>query len=245
MPISVTCNQCGKQLRVKDEWAGKRAKCPQCGNTFLVTAGGAAAAPTAFPTKSGATVFNPAAAAAARDQRVKAAGKFSVSWGLIFGVGTLAVFLLLVGMFIMGPKKVWNEWEKIGDDAQNDVISVVTRGMQCYLSENGGYDPGKGNTESPQAKEVMFFRPVWVMSMPNDVDFKGTSNQGEFKGIYHPHTGEVEADVDVGGLGFAGVGAVRKAQTKIKVTGRIKNHVVTVEVNGKPMQLVIPKRTDD
>jgi hypothetical protein len=30
MPISVTC-RCGKRLRVKDELAGKRVKCPACG----------------------------------------------------------------------------------------------------------------------------------------------------------------------------------------------------------------------
>jgi hypothetical protein len=246
MPISVACNQCGKQLRVKDEWAGKKAKCPQCGNTFLVTAGGAAAAaPTAFQPKPGVTAFNPNAAAAAKQKREAAAGKVAIPWGLILGGGAVAVFLLLIGLFIMGPKKVWNEWEKIGDQAQFDVIDVVSRGMQCYLAENGGYDPGKGNTQAPQATEVMFYRPVWVMSMPSKVDFKGTSNQGEFKGVYNPHNGEVAADVDVGGLGFAGVGAVRKASTKIKVTGRVKDHVVSVEVNGKPMKLVIPKKTDD
>ncbi len=35
MTISFTC-QCGKQLQAKDEYAGKRAKCPACGRELLV-----------------------------------------------------------------------------------------------------------------------------------------------------------------------------------------------------------------
>ncbi len=35
MPIKVTC-QCGKRLTVKDEFAGKRVKCPGCGGPLLV-----------------------------------------------------------------------------------------------------------------------------------------------------------------------------------------------------------------
>src|SRR2546423_1443632 len=38
MPATVSCNGCGKQLRVKDEYLGKRLKCPQCGETFVATA---------------------------------------------------------------------------------------------------------------------------------------------------------------------------------------------------------------
>jgi prepilin-type processing-associated H-X9-DG protein len=30
MAITFTCNQCGKQLQVKDDYAGKRVKCPDC-----------------------------------------------------------------------------------------------------------------------------------------------------------------------------------------------------------------------
>ena len=34
--IEFTCTQCGKQLRVKDEAAGKNGKCPQCGTVLHV-----------------------------------------------------------------------------------------------------------------------------------------------------------------------------------------------------------------
>src|SRR5438132_14078871 len=58
MPISMTC-QCGKALRLKDEWVGKKAKCPQCGATFIVPAQGNA------PVAMAKTVAAPSAARAA------------------------------------------------------------------------------------------------------------------------------------------------------------------------------------
>ena len=70
MPISVSCPFCAKALRVKDEWAGRRAKCPNCGETFMVEAApaqSAAGSPvaTAAPRRAG-TVYDPVAAAAVK-----------------------------------------------------------------------------------------------------------------------------------------------------------------------------------
>jgi hypothetical protein len=42
MPISLTCT-CGKQLRLKDEAAGKKGKCPACGAIFQIPAAGGSA----------------------------------------------------------------------------------------------------------------------------------------------------------------------------------------------------------
>lgn len=36
--IEFKCSECGKQLRVKDDAAGKKGKCPQCGTVLLVPA---------------------------------------------------------------------------------------------------------------------------------------------------------------------------------------------------------------
>lgn len=36
MSISVSCESCGKQLKVKDEAAGKRVKCPDCGKAVQI-----------------------------------------------------------------------------------------------------------------------------------------------------------------------------------------------------------------
>jgi len=41
MAIPVQCPACGKTLNVKDEMAGKRGKCPQCGNIIEVPRPGA------------------------------------------------------------------------------------------------------------------------------------------------------------------------------------------------------------
>ncbi len=38
MTIRVTCDTCGKVLKALDEHAGKKAKCPDCGNILLVPA---------------------------------------------------------------------------------------------------------------------------------------------------------------------------------------------------------------
>jgi predicted RNA-binding Zn-ribbon protein involved in translation (DUF1610 family) len=36
VPIKVTCNSCGKSLKAKDSAAGKRVKCPQCGDPIKI-----------------------------------------------------------------------------------------------------------------------------------------------------------------------------------------------------------------
>ena len=38
MPLSVTCS-CGKRFRVRDELAGKKVKCPECGESISVPRG--------------------------------------------------------------------------------------------------------------------------------------------------------------------------------------------------------------
>ena len=238
MPISVTCDNCGKALKVKDEWAGKRAKCPQCGNTFTVPAHSG----VAMAVGPQVTRFDPNAAASAKAQRQKEAGSVSISWTpIILGILGLAI-VIAIGAFIMGPKKVWNEWEQIGDQANTDVIDVVTRGLRAYASNLGLYNPRKGS--GPEAKEVMFYRPTFVMNMPETVDFQGGSTEGPFKGKYHPKTGEVEADVTVGAHTSLLTGK-SQGGTQIRVTGRVKKGVITVEVNGTKADIKMPPKSDD
>lgn len=59
MPIAVTCSGCSTSFSVKDEYAGKRAKCPKCGEpiTIPATAGPADTVkmpPGAFPARPAA-----------------------------------------------------------------------------------------------------------------------------------------------------------------------------------------------
>ncbi len=50
MPIAVNCSQCGRSYQLRDELAGKKAKC-KCGGTILIPA--APAAPLAPDGRSG------------------------------------------------------------------------------------------------------------------------------------------------------------------------------------------------
>lgn len=56
MPITFAC-ECGKQLKTGDENAGKRVKCPACGEGVLVPSGKPATAPVKAPA-GGMTQFN-------------------------------------------------------------------------------------------------------------------------------------------------------------------------------------------
>lgn len=54
MPIQVTC-ACGKQYTLKNEFAGRRAKCPSCGGIIAIPGQRAAGAVVASPAKSHCT----------------------------------------------------------------------------------------------------------------------------------------------------------------------------------------------
>jgi hypothetical protein len=50
MPIELTCDGCGRQLRVPDEHAGKQARCPVCGKILPIPlAGSLGGQPTGSP----------------------------------------------------------------------------------------------------------------------------------------------------------------------------------------------------
>jgi|GEM_PF-1768171 len=51
--MNVTCPKCARKLRVRDDLAGKRVKCPGCGSAIRVPAGGAAGAGEAAPEGQG------------------------------------------------------------------------------------------------------------------------------------------------------------------------------------------------
>ncbi|HSV15091.1 MAG TPA: hypothetical protein VLI90_12605 [Tepidisphaeraceae bacterium] len=71
MPIVVACN-CGKRFKAGDQFAGKRTKCPGCGQALTIP-GGAPAVATAAPQKSAAPKAVAAAAPPARRTPVAAA----------------------------------------------------------------------------------------------------------------------------------------------------------------------------
>jgi hypothetical protein len=123
------------------------------------------------------------------------------------------------------------------------VKDVITRGMQAYLSEHGDYDPSNAHAR-PQALDITFMFGPMHFSMPDTVGFAGTTTQGAFAGNYHPKTEEVEADVELGGLAFAGTGALHRGNKTIHVTGRERESNLSVEVDGQPANIVYPKNSD-
>lgn len=222
MPITVTCS-CGKKLTVGDGLAGKTLNCPKCGNGVFVSA--APQASSARPKKD-------------------VTPKVTVSPGTILFVSIGAILTICALTFYFGPMKVWNQWEALGSKAQDDVHSVVTFGLQAYLSEQGGYDPGKAHHTPTVEGDITFFRPTLAMSMPDRVPFLGKTNQGDFKGYYYPATGNVEADVDFGGQAFAGMVNLSKSTGQFHMTGRMKDGHAVAESGGKELKLVY-RKTDD
>jgi hypothetical protein len=61
MPFQIGCANCGNRLNVKDEWQGKRVKCPRCGDVF----------PAARSAESVAAATQAAAAATMQRSRVR------------------------------------------------------------------------------------------------------------------------------------------------------------------------------
>jgi hypothetical protein len=59
MPIETICQNCARKLRVADEYAGKKARCPQCHTIYVVPGPSHAAAPTQ-PPETPASPFTPA-----------------------------------------------------------------------------------------------------------------------------------------------------------------------------------------
>lgn len=65
MPIQVHCSHCNAGFQAKDEHAGKRAKCPKCGQVLVIAAGNGPAAGVKKATRAAAAQPKPAAPAAA------------------------------------------------------------------------------------------------------------------------------------------------------------------------------------
>jgi hypothetical protein len=232
MPMTVTCASCGKRLTVRDELAGKKLKCPGCGNTFDAKPGGSSV-------KSAAR--NPGAKPGSKSTGPRVA----VSWGFIAGIGGLVAIVICILLFVFGPVAAWKSWEKLGSKPGDDVHEVVTLALQGYLSEHGMWNPRKPGHEPRAMDDTMFIRDMFVMSMPDVMPFKGSSTEGPFKGKYHTKTGEVEADVDIGGKSIEGLGAVHEGGSKIHVTGRMKGGSVSAEVDGKKAEIHYPPKAED
>jgi hypothetical protein len=77
----------------------------------------------------------------------------------------------------------------------------------------------------------MFFRPSFVMSMPDSVKVQGASTAGPFTGHYFPRTHEVDVEVEM--LMFATGKGANRTVPKSRIHGKVDGANVSVEVDGK------------
>ena len=233
MPIQVSCSGCGKKLTVRDELVGKRIKCPACGTTFEASSGAATAGGMAF-----AGAPRPRAAA---QEKEGIGAKIHVSKGVIVLVALAIIIPTIIAIYTYGPYKVRTQWEAMEPVAQDTVKDVVTRAIQAHLSKTGEYDPTKAH-HTPHAMNVAFVFGPMYMSMPDEVGFAGSSTEGAFVGSFFPKTGEVQAKVEIGGAGLQGVGAIKRGDETLNVTGRVKDGHVFAEIDGKEAKIIERRR---
>src|SRR3954469_7016615 len=215
MSVAISCTGCGKSLTVKDEFIGKRLKCPQCGATFT-----AAAAQARSPGK-------------AKDSDVP---RIHLSPGIIALIIAVVSIVGLLLFWNLGPGKVRAQWATLQTKAEDDVKDVVDRALQAQLSSEGEFNASVAHA-TPHSLDITFIISPLPLTMPDTVGFAGTTTQGGMMGRYHTKTGEVEADVEIGGLSFPGAGVQRHGAKTVHVTGRNKNGAVTAEINGRKAEL--------
>ena len=90
--------------------------------------------------------------------REKTTGNLSISWRTHSHIACILVIGTGIGLFVTGPKCVWNEWEKIGPDAADDCKDVVSLALQAKFSKEHWYNLCKARG-MPEAREIMFFPP--------------------------------------------------------------------------------------
>jgi ribosomal protein S27E len=223
MAMSIACI-CGKQLNVKFEWIGKRIKCPGCGSTMVVPSDGVS---TAAAPVTGANVWAPKSRTVTQEQG--ATPKFHISTGTKIWIGLAILIPGLILFGSLGPKRVVKQWQVMGPIADSACRDVVTRVVQVYLQQNGGYDPTDPR-HPPGVRDLDMMWSDMHITMPKKVGFIGHTSEGDlFSGYYYTRTGEVVADVKIGGM-------------PIKATGRINNGNVEAEIDGKPANLDLTNR---
>lgn len=243
----VSCDKCGKKLNAKDEWVGKKLKCPACGNAFLV--GGGAAAPAAAKGKP--NLASPAAEAAARaakrPQAARQSGGISINYGQVALIAIVALLLLGGVLFWVGPKQNWNKWGDMETAAREEVTDVII----YALEKEGGADEtpvteidglkirGRGR---PSFSADISFRFTGYMSwaFPEWVKFTGNCTAGPVDGRFNTKTREIEATIQTG-MTLNIVTGERTGDPTLKkqITGKVDDtngRKINASVDGKPLQ---------
>ncbi len=220
MPISVTC-QCGKSLRVKDDWVGKQAKCPGCGETFVVPASGGPVKPVV--NVPGAQMWS----SRARPQTKEGVGtKLSLSPMTIVWLIVVIAIPLIIFLVRIGPVRAQREWKGIEPRAQSDITDVITKAIQSEAMFNTA-----DSHHAPGVASVVMDANV-ILYVPEVVRFTGRGTSGFFSGTYNTQTGEVVADVPR-----------TMGSGQMHVTGRVGDGKIQAEVDGQEARLIYRPKT--
>src|SRR5271170_7402732 len=127
MPMTVTC-ACGKRIGVSDALVGKSIRCPKCGEKVPVNA----------PAPGGKVdVARKKAAVAAK----KAAGPaIQINPSLLIGICVVGMLATTAILAVVGPFRVYKQWETMAPDAAGKVDDVVSFALQAYMSTNHMYN---------------------------------------------------------------------------------------------------------
>lgn len=246
----VSCDKCGKKLNAKDEWVGKRLKCPACSNTFLVTAGGGGAGAAA--PKSQPNLGSPAAEAAARakkrPQATRQSGGLSINYFQVTLIAVVGLIVLLGVLFWAGPMQNWNKWGAMESAAHDDVTDIIIYALErqvgadeapTVVDDEGTKVRGRGR---PTITADIGFRFSGHMSwsFPEWVPFTGNCSAGMVEGRFNTRTREIEATIKTAMKLNPITGEMSgDPSQKQTITGQIDDsngRKITATVDGKAMQ---------
>lgn len=202
--MMASCPQCGKSLKVRDEYAGRMLKCPGCGSTFKAEAGGGLGGGPRANVKAGAAGVaalsgGKPSTVPVRAHRKPEGGGVAINTNVILLAAGIGAVLLLILATVFGPVRVNRHWAAHHDEADGAVRDVVEYAMKCKASNDGSYNPRKGRS-APSVGDLRMLPDIFTLSIPETVRFDGFGTLGKFEGTYNFETGEVAFDMKLGGL---------------------------------------------
>jgi hypothetical protein len=167
----------------------------------------------------------------------------SVNSGFVIKIVLLLAVVGGVLALYFGPYTAYKTWEDLSGDAHTEVENVVQRGLAAHVSQTSGpFNPAL-KFAPPSVHKLGFFVNYMVMTLEDEIQFRGVSSQGNFSGTYNRHTGEVDCTADVGAYVVPGLEEAKESDEKIKITGMYKAGKLECKVNGKPAVIrEAPKR---
>lgn len=220
MAILVRCS-CGKSFSVKDEYAGKRGRCPSCQKVVTVPAADDEAeiplAPSPIPTRPsvaaasatpapamdaagdrphitaarGGTRFDPVAAAGRKAQATPNAPRFAFSPRAITFIALLIGIPLVIAIVKAGPVSAFDEYQKL----EPQIEMWTNDALQKVLNEEFKGVVFEGVVRPPKVTNIMIDSPIMMWSLPDEVFVQGETSEGKFKGHYYTQTKRLKLDM--------------------------------------------------